>query len=416
MATPRWVGNALAVAQVDTLTVGGTLEADDRLIATINGKALNVAAGSTVLATAATTFAAAWEAADATYYPEFAEATAAATSGGALTVTADLPGVPFTVTASTTEAGGGAADAQTFVRAAVTANAGPNVWGTAVNWSTGAVPVAGDTAYIDNTDIPILYDLSQAGATLAALVIAQSFEGDVGLPKANEAGGYPEYRSEYLAVDCSSIVIGLGPGNGSGRLKINSGTVQTAVVVHNTGSPAEVNLEAFLWKGTHASNTLVVRGNASVGVAVFGSETAVIATLTLEGNARVRCGAGTTLTTVNVNGGTLEINSNVTTLTVYDGVVTVSGTAAVTTLNLYGGTVIYNSTGTLGTATVGEGGFLDFSQGAGAVTVSNPIDVYNVNPVNDPDKRVASLVIDYNGTTPNPALGTNFRLTRAATA
>ena len=38
MATVRWLGNAAAVAQVDTATVGGTIEADDLFKLTINGK------------------------------------------------------------------------------------------------------------------------------------------------------------------------------------------------------------------------------------------------------------------------------------------------------------------------------------------------------------------------------------------
>src|SRR6185295_12509087 len=111
MASTTWRGDAPAVAQVDTLTVGGTIEATDIFKMTINGKTLSVTAGSTVAATVATTIATAW---NASTIPEFAEITAAATSGGALTLTADTPGKPFVCTVSTTEANGDPADAQTF--------------------------------------------------------------------------------------------------------------------------------------------------------------------------------------------------------------------------------------------------------------------------------------------------------------
>src|SRR5688500_1453229 len=58
----RFVGNALAVAQVDTLTIGGTIEVGDRFRVTINGKTFVHSAGTTVAATEATALAAAWNA------------------------------------------------------------------------------------------------------------------------------------------------------------------------------------------------------------------------------------------------------------------------------------------------------------------------------------------------------------------
>lgn len=417
MATPRFVGNAVAVAQVDTLTVGGTVEADDLFLSTINGKALSVTAGSTVVATVATTFAAAWNALDSTIWPEFAEVTAAATAGGALTLTGDTAGYPFTETPSTTEAGGGAADLQTFTKTATTACSGPNFYSTAANWDTAAAPAGGDTVYIDNSDVDILYGLSNAGATLAAIYIAKSYTGDIGLPKFNSnAVEYPEYRTDYLAIDATIVDVGGGPGLGSRRIKINNGSVQTAVTVHGTGFPAETSLEAFLWKGTHASNTLTV-ADGSVGVAVFGGEVATILTLKVDGG-NVRLGAGVTLGTATVNGGTVEINCAVATLlTVYGGTVTINGTGAVASLKIYGGRVIYNSTGTLGGAPeVYNPGVLDFSQNPATKTVTNPIDTNWVGGVNDPDKVVTSLIVDYDGVAPIRQLGSNVRLTRGTPA
>lgn len=428
MATPRWESGAAKVAQVQTYAFAGTWETDDLIRVTVGKKIKDLTAGSTTTATVVSNTDTNIDALSSSTYPEITATPTGFTASSAtttLTLTAKTAGVPFTCTLTPLEANGGAADAQTIEGAgtattgtAATANAGPNVWSTPANWSAGAVPAAGDTVYIDNSSADIFYGLSNAGATITATHITQSYTGLVGLPKTNTAGtAYPEYRTDYLTLDCTTWHIGAGPGQGSGRIKVNSGTVQTTVNVYNTGTPKEFDLEAMLWKGTHASNVMNVRGSASVGVAVFGGETATIATLSVDENARVRCGAGTTLTTVNVNSGTVELNSNITTLNVYGGTVTVNGTATVGQLNVYGGLVVYNSTGTIGGNTlVGESGRIDFSTGLGAVTVTNPVDSYALDPVYDPDKRVASLVIDYNGRSPLRSLGTNYRLTRAATA
>jgi hypothetical protein len=531
MSTIRFKGNALAVAQVDTLTVGGTVEAGDRFVSTINTKALSVAATTTVLATTATDFYTAWEALDASLYPEYAEITAD-DSSATVTLTSNEEGVPFTVTVTTTESNGGAADAQTFVRTATTASSGPLHWDTAANWSAAAVPVTGvneiqtltidadggtftvtfvgqttsaqafdvaaatlqsqleglstigagnitvtggpgaagggtpytltfigtlgyqgvaevtasgasltggagtatpattvagstgDVVYLDNYDGDLKYGLAQSAVVLSQLHIPMSFTGVVGLPKTNEdSTPYPEYRDDYLAIGAQSLYVGAGPGQGSGRIKINTGTVQTACTVYDTGSPLEQDIEAFLWKGTHASNTLTVGGNASVGVAIYGGETATIATLKVAENAQVRCGSGVTLTTVTVTGGDLVVNSSIGgTLLMEEGTgtVTIDGTGTAAQLTIKGGTLVYNSTGTISGNTVLTGNaVLDFSQGVGAVTVTNPIELYGPNcRIEDPYKRVASLVVDFNqgAGEGQVAWGVDTRLTRSATA
>lgn len=417
MATPRFLGRALGVAQVVTGVVGGTVEVGDEFKGTINAKVFSHSATTTVTTTTAAAFAAAWEALSSSLYPEFAEVNATVVSS-TVTLTAATPGKPFTVTLSTTEAGGGAADAQTFVQSTVTASSGPNSWSTAANWDTGAAPTTGDTGNIDNTEIDILYDLSQAGATVLAMHVPMSFTGTIGLPKFNEDGTtYPEYRTEYLTLDCTTWFIGAGQGQGSGRIKINSGTVQTTLNVYNMGSPADNDLEALLWKGTHASNAMTVNGEATVGVAVFGGEVATLSTLTVEGNARVRAGVGVTLGTVVVRGGELVANGAITSLTIYDGEVTMNGVGGLSGLTMFGGLLRYNTTGTLGGAPLVYGNAkIDFSGTPDTKTVTNPIDAYNTDPVFDPDKTVSALVIDYNGVSPIDALGTHVRLTRGTPA
>lgn len=432
MATPRWRGGATPVAQVNTFLFGGTWEADDLIRVTAGAKIKDLTAGSATTNTVVSNTDTNIDALSTTVYPEIKSTESgitASSSTATLTLTANTAGVPFTISLTPLESDGSAAGAQTIEGAgtvttgtALTANNGPNVWSTAANWDTGIAPTTGDTFYLDNNDHDILYGLSVAGATVAAGHISMSFTGTLGLPKANTLGTeYPEYRTDYLTLDCSAWHIGTGVGQGSGRLKINSGTVQTAVNVYNTGSPLESDIEALVWKGTHASNTLTARGDASVGVAIFGAETAVIATLTVDDNARVRCGPGTTLTTINVNNGELEVNSNIAgTITVLGGKVTINLTATVAQLTLRGGECVYNSTGTVSGNTVLAGdAVLDLSQAPGAVTFSNPIELYGRNcRLIDRNKRIASLVVDYNegAEVGQVDFGDNVRLTRGTPA
>lgn len=432
MATTRWQSGAKAVAQVQSWTFAGTWEADDVVRITIGSKSYDFTGGSTTINTAIDNIVTAYNALSSTYYPEFAEMTASR-SGSAFVLTADTLGKPFTATLTPLESDLSGAGAQTIeggttatTGTASTANAGPNAWSSAGNWSGGAVPVNGDTVVIADGSEPILYGLDQSAVTLAELVINASYvkPGAIGLPKINEdnpAASYPEYRDDYLKIGATLLTIGLGEGTGSGRIKINLGSVQTTANIYSTGTGDENNLEALLLRGTHASNVLTVNGQSSVGVAVHGGETSVIATLKTTGQAEVRCGAGVTLTTVTNYGGTLEINSAVGTSLVNElqaGQTTVNGTGAVAALKVRGGTVVYNTTGTLGGApVVSNDGVLDFSQDGRVKTVTNPIEVYGNGSVIDPGQVVSSLVIDCNeATAANLQIGTNVRITRGTPA
>lgn len=394
MATIYWRGFAIPVAQVDTLTVGGTVEAGDIFNVICNGKTLSVSATTTVLATTAQDIVTAF---NNSTVPEFAEITAAVTSGGALTLTADTPGRPFTITVSTTESNLGAADAQTFGTAATTANAGPNNWDTASNWSGGAVPVGADDVIIEAATSDILYGLAQSAVTLTSLTIKASYTGKIGLPKVNAegSGSYFEYRADYLAISATTCTIGEGPGNGSPRIKINFGTVQTAVTVFNSASGAETGLGALILKGTHASNTISVF-KGSVSVAPFASEVATFLTI-LQGFVTNRAGdswmhfsSGCTLGTLTQDGGYMQTDAAIVTLlTIRDGVHEHKA-GAMASLVLLAGTCYYGGTGTITVAQVGSGagvGILDFSKDMRARTVT-AIDIYKGSEIRDPAATV----------------------------
>lgn len=376
MADRTWIGNAAKTTEVQNIALGGTWEADDVVIFTFaNGKSLSVTTGSTVAATIATTLANAWNALTAANgYPEFAEITASTNSDN-LILTMDTAGRPFTVTATTTEAGGGAADAQTLTPTTTTAATGPNHWDNAANWSGATLPVDGDNVYIDNSSVDILYGLAQSAIEPALLRITQRYTGKIGLPTLSPASAsttstaYTEYRDQFLVIGPAILDVGTGgTGNGSPRLKIDCGTDQTVLNVYGTGTSVEPSLPTLQWKGTHASNVANIHGG-SVGIAATPGEAATVATLRQTGGTCV-VGAGATLTTISKAGGTLTTESNVTTYTSEDGITShLAGT--VTTLTVSGGTVNYDSTGTITTLTINNDGNANFDRKNQARTVTN---------------------------------------------
>lgn len=367
MATVIWKGDTQSVAQVTRCTVGGTIEASDEFTLTVGSKSLTVVAGSTSAAAVAAAIVAAWNALSATAFPEMAGIAASDAGGGALDLTAKTPGVPFTVALATRESGGGAADSQTFTQSTLKAASGGAFWSVAANWSTGSVPVSGDDVVIQNSANPILYGLDQTAVTLASLTIDQSFTGAIGLPRSG-AGGAVEYRDRYLKLGATQIVIGRGEGSGSGRIKIDTHSVQTTINVLNSGTPADGDAKAILWKGTHASNAVLV-GKGSFAAAHFADEAATLVSLkqgyrqNAASDSDVRLGPGCTLSSCAITklGGVLEVNSSFASL-VHGGGETVIAAGSPGTLTIQGGAVRYKSGGAYTSATIGDGGELDFRQ------------------------------------------------------
>jgi hypothetical protein len=390
MATLRWLGRAAAVAQVTTLTVGGTVEAGDLFIVTVNGKAISVAATTTSTTTTATEVYTALAALTDSVYPEFAEFTVTNPSAGVVTLTGDTAGLPFTVTATTTESNGGAADAQTFIAATTTAATGPNHWDAAANWDTGSAPTTGDTVYIENSDTDILYGLDQNAVTLAALYVRQSFTGTIGLPEVHTGGAadYPEYRDTYLKISATILTVGDGPGQGSGRIKINTGSVATTLTVNGLGTPAEQDIPAMLWKGTDSTNIVRVY-KGTFAAAWLGTDAANIATLNVgyqtsqASDVAVYCGNVTFATAISQEGGTLVLNTGVTTLTTKGGNLLIQGAGAYTTINNWGSRIAYRGTGAVTTLNLGVGSSMDYAQDMRARTVTNT-NVYGSVTIFDP--------------------------------
>lgn len=403
MASPRWVGKQLRQTQVNTITLGGTDGSGQTYSVTIGAKVVtwtslgtgNVANSAGLLALL-----------QACTEPEFLEVTWAALTTLIISATAKTPGYPFTQTS--------AAVTGTLVTATATANKSPSDIGDGANWSGGAIPATGDNVFIDNTSTPLLWNLSALAAVEPATVtLAQSFgpnapgqggqapgnlSGTIGLPEVNTIGTpYEEYRPTYLQwAGASGIVkLGVGPGSGSGRVKMDFQSANaTTVYVYNTGSPLDSGIEAFLLKGTNAGNVFIIDGG-SVGIAVFGAETANVSgglKIGAGGGVNsapaptVRLGAGVTWATITQDGGTLQTSSGGTTFTQYAGT-WMHYAGAVTTINV-GGTVYPLSTGTITNLNVWYGGTADFSQDTQARTVTN-CTVFGNHTILDPASSVS---------------------------
>ena len=230
MATKRYIGMEPAVAEVDTVTPGGTIEVGDVFILTVtplDGSTHEVefVATATTVANVTAGMVAAWNA-DTT---DFCTPVTAADITTALTLTADVAGVAFSVAATTTEAGGGAADDQTFSRAATTANAGPTHYTDTGNWSTGVVPGADDDAYIEGATILTGLDQSAAG-TLASLYITESRIGT------NPAAGHnPTYLQIRASVGDVNYNHGVAAVTQAGPVLLDFGAVVTALTIHDSG-------------------------------------------------------------------------------------------------------------------------------------------------------------------------------------
>src|SRR4051812_9645855 len=116
MATPRWIGAALDVAQVDSITVALTWAANDTLTVTINGRDLVLTVGATTTTASIaqallemingdTITGNATRSETGDNVPEFAGLTATLFSASVVYVTADTEGVPFTMTVTESTAG-----------------------------------------------------------------------------------------------------------------------------------------------------------------------------------------------------------------------------------------------------------------------------------------------------------------------
>jgi len=373
MATPIWTGNSLQKKQKDEWTFGGTWLATETITVTINGKAFDVLAGSTTIATIiATVQAALANESDEDFDSiTWTEDTATKVAGEA-----DTAGTPFTAVFSTDSAGG------TIVKSSPAPQAvqGQSFWDNADCWE-GAVPVATDTPKIANSAVPIKYSLDQSGILLSRLDIPASFTGQIGQMRYPTSGikTFKGTSDRYLNIGITNLYIGDGEGNGSELIYIDVGANQLTALINKTAVPNNGEDYAVKLLGSHASNQVTVN-RGRVGIADEPGQTATISKLvvgqvTNPADSRVFCGSGVTLTTVEVSGGLCILECGATNVTLTGGTLELCGTAAYTNVTVRGGTLIYRSSGTITTLKVSDDGQIDFSKDIRSRSITNPVEM-----------------------------------------
>jgi hypothetical protein len=339
MADVRWIGGAAAVAQVDDITPGGTIEAGDIFILTVTGEnadttTVTFTATATTVANVTAGLTAAWNA--STHY--LCTPITAADVTTKLTLTADSAGVPFYVAATTTEAGGGAADDQTIVRSSGTANSGPYDFATALNWDTGVVPGASALQSIIIEGATILYGLNRTAAAEAPYYVEIN---DSQISQNPSRGRDPAY---LYWDDAANIVINnyYGPGSPTyaSPMFIKTTVSTPTITVYNTGTNSDTDLPA-VWLYTTDANAIINVLSGKVGIGYeekYAAGNVNVATLNVSSGAYVYIGTATT-TTINNNGGTVVRNNSGEYMATYRQTGgTFSGYGAATTTIISGGT------------------------------------------------------------------------------
>ncbi len=373
MATNRAIFQATPVAQVNTFTPGGTIETGDLFILTLTAldgttEVITFAATATTVANVVTGLKAAWDASSV--------ATAAATASDDtthLTLTAVTAGTAFSVVQTTTEADGGAADAQTFATASVTANAGPKNYNDTANWSLGVVPVATDDVIIegDAVNYEFLYGLDQsAGGTYNSLRTS-----GVGFGTNPAAGILPTYFQVRASIGDINKHEGPGSVVQTRPIFMDFGSVASEITVHDSGANATSTLPTVWLKAASAStNIKCLKGK--IGVAYRDGETSTVGTIETgyvsspANDVDLRVGSGTTLTTATLKGGSTALNCAATTVNADAGTLLTDGSGAITTLNARGATCDLRSTGTISTAVLSKGS-IDTTKTKEVVTISS---------------------------------------------
>lgn len=385
--THIWIGGAPKLAQVDTVTPGGTIEADDLFIIQLEDRhgnihTMSVAAGGTTPTLVVTALKAQ---ATILHTAGTAPWNAVTCSGTAtFVITADTAGEPFWATASTTEANGDAADAQTFaITSPQTTPSQSNLWDDDENYDTSIVPESGDTwlaGPMAGGSANDVYGSDQSAILLVAFTVQ---------PGCNISIGDP---GRYLQIDSDAVSIEAG-GTSAGTICLDIDNC-AAVNVKNCKSVSTVGDYGLYLVGT--GNTILTIASTNTGkisVAALAGETAIFPTISCYAGTLV-IGSGTTMATaLNAVGGTIENNAATATIT-NEGATLTHATGAVTDMYLNGGVTYMNATGTIATIYVRDGATLDFSQDSRTKTVTT-IKASKGAIIRDPNGVVASLVIQY---------------------
>lgn len=343
MATLYWKGHAPAAMQVTTITPGGTVPNETFTISVGDVDLTYVAGASDTATDIAQALSDLWNNSTHAYHTSIT----ASQNSDQVSLMSDIAGIPFVIS-------GSASASATLTINTPTSNSGPHDWATASNWSTGTLPGDGDVVIFEHNGVPVLFGLNQSTVTLAALHIKQSYTGKIGLDDAvfhidsdTLDPSQCEYRQTYLTIGVESIHIGEHTGqniaSGSSRIKIDTGSIQTLLHVHNTSSTSsDTHQQVVRWKGTHIDNVVrIVRGKLGIASNLPGESTSLSALYvgqadSLGSDASVVLGPGVTLTNLYQAGGTVWSSCDVDTIEQTAGMLNTLGTLSLNNVTLWG--------------------------------------------------------------------------------
>ena len=332
MARTQWQGTELAVAQVESVTIGGTPTVGSIYSIAIGGITVctYTAESTPTVTTVRDGLKADWDAANSIglTHPYSSLLTIADKSTDALTLTCQVAGWPLTITVTEDDTTG------SIAKATDTAPLGPNFWDHAANWSNG-LPANDDDAVVADNNIDICWGLDGLSAvTVALFEIKKSYTGRIGLRRdefaisANGRTTNPavmEYRALYLKMGADKVIIGDGVGTGSDRIKHwnnEAAPTDDTFVKGSAASSAEIEYGAIRLRG-YAGNLHIdeVRGGVGLAVEEPGYNDTVIeffATTYINVNAQttetvVKCGLNTLMSRWTQYGGNHEVRSELTT-------------------------------------------------------------------------------------------------------
>jgi hypothetical protein len=293
-----------------------------------------------------------------------------------VTVTAKNPGVPFFLTETTTEAGGGTASGQTFVRASVTTNKGPNDFNDVDNWvesdgtAPSAVPSDGDEIIFSEGSHDLLYGLRQQ-SDLEQLRVTGGFTGSI---------GQPNHALDISVSNEGSSTLPILALGGRGRRYNLEGAFDEVIITRNTGQIdiKGTGMGSFTIVGPHAKGIITIKNGST-----FTTGNQSIRQLLVDGVTTYIESGVTGIKPVRVDGGYLETksgfgNANADTFDLIRGTVCFKGSADVKTVNVNGGLMKWESDQNIGssvnTPLTIYGGEVDVKRNTkvGTLTVNKP--------------------------------------------
>jgi hypothetical protein len=394
--TTYWFPNQAAIAQVETYTFSAPSGIGNTYTATINGKSVTYISVSGDTAASAATALFNLLNVSTSIAAELTEITFANPSDGVLTATARVAGTPFANVSGGTSAGlvlstgNGLANGITTVH--TTSNASPSDVVDPQNWlrvntgvtppsKTRAIPVNGDNVVVNNSSVPMLWNLDQlATVQFATYTRHQSMIAQIGLPE-NNPGGYAEWRAldfkfvgplGSVPAGGLSMILGfidnLG-GSGPTYESYDTGSQPVTITVLASGGPIR-------WRGLHTANTFVVLGGVQFEVATRPGEIANLTSSTLDGGALLGVGAGVTWTagsTLTLNGGAATLGAAPATVAMLNGAQVVITTDQLTWASITGQNscrLVFLAGGTITNYVVTTGCVLDKSLDGRALTIT----------------------------------------------